>query len=60
MGVGEWVENTTQNIKQKTQKASERFKLLNNFIYPFYTLTHTQKTHFKYIYTPYKDLSAIF
>lgn len=44
-----WVKNTTQNTKQKTQQPSDRFKLLNNFIYPFYT--HAHKTHFKYSYT---------
>lgn len=45
--------NTTENTKQKTQKPSDRFKLLNNFIYPFYTHTHT-KTHFKYSYAHFK------
>lgn len=52
LGVGEWVENTTQTTKQKTQKASEIFKLLNNFINPFYTHTHTQKNTFQiHLYT---------
>lgn len=41
-----WVENTAQNRKQENQQPSDRFKLLSNFIYPFYT--HARKTHFKY------------
>lgn len=41
-GGGGMGENTTQNTKQKTQKRSDWFKLLNNFIYPFCTHTHTK------------------
>lgn len=53
-----WVENTTQNTKQKTQEPSDRFKLLNNFIYPF--CTHTQNTFQIQLCTPSVDLSGIF
>lgn len=38
-----------QNTKQKTQKPSHRFKLLDNFIYPFYT--HTQHVSYTVIHT---------
>lgn len=57
-GGGGMGENTTQNTKQKTQKRSDRFKLLNNFIYPF--CTHTQNTFQIQLYTPEVDLSGMF